>query len=243
MTEPVRRRVGRPSEQVLSRVRIVETALELLDRHGEGFSMRDLARELGVRPSALYNHVENKDDVFRGIREVIVGRISHEELDREQWDVALAAWARSYRDAFAAHPPTIALLAVMPFDPSSEVFSSYERIVGLLTSEGWGHAEALNIIVALESFILGSALDAAAAPDMMHAGERGDVPGFTEAYTARQQGVVSGLGPADQAFAAGLELLLGGLRAQQLERRASIVSADADVSRGAATWVTDEGRA
>ncbi|WP_445238415.1 TetR/AcrR family transcriptional regulator [Leucobacter sp. USCH14] len=221
MSERERRRVGRPSEQVLSRVRIVETALDLLDEHGEGFGMRDLARELGVRPSALYNHVESKEDVFRGIREVIAGRVSTRELDHEPWDVALAAWARSYRDAFAAHPPSIALLAVMPFDPSSDVFASYDRILGLLISEGWSRAAALNILVAFESFILGSALDAAAAPDMMHARDRDDVPTFTAAYEDRERrGADTGVGPADQAFAAGLELLLGGLRAEQREREA-----------------------
>ncbi len=223
MTESVQRRVGRPSEQVLSRVRIVETALDLLDEHGEGFGMRDLARELGVRPSALYNHVENKEDVFRGIREVIAGRVSQRELEHEPWDVALAAWARSYRDAFAAHPPTIALLAVMPFDPGSHVFASYDRIVALLTSEGWSRAAALNILVAFESFILGSALDAAAAPDMMHARDRDDVPNFTAAYEERdRQGSDTGTGPADQAFAAGLELLLRGLRSEQREREAQL---------------------
>ncbi|MEV8337597.1 TetR/AcrR family transcriptional regulator C-terminal domain-containing protein [Leucobacter sp. NPDC077196] len=219
MSEPVRRRVGRPSTQVLSRVRIVETALDLLDEHGEGFGMRDLARELGVRPSALYNHVENKEDVFRGIREVIAGRVSQRELECEPWDIALAAWARSYRDAFAAHPPTIALLAVMPFDPSSEVFPSYERILALLIGEGWNRADALNILVALESFILGSALDAAAAPDMLHAGDRDDVPQFAAAYEERQRRTAdTGSGPADQAFATGLDLMLLGLRAQQRER-------------------------
>ncbi|MFD5601172.1 TetR/AcrR family transcriptional regulator [Leucobacter sp. NPDC058333] len=219
MSEVTHRRVGRPSEQVLSRVRIVETALDLLDEHGEGFGMRDLARELGVRPSALYNHVANKEDVFRGIREVIAGRISQAELEREPWDAALAAWARSYRDAFAAHPPTIALLAVMPFDSESDVFPSYDRIVGLLVTEGWEHAEALNILVAFESFILGSALDAAAAPDMLHAGDRDDVPEFTAAYRDREQLVTrTGTGPADQAFEAGLGLLLRGLRAEQAER-------------------------
>ncbi|WP_442918821.1 TetR/AcrR family transcriptional regulator [Leucobacter sp. USHLN153] len=223
MGERGSRRVGRPSEGVLTRERIVETALDLLDEHGEAFGMRDLARELGVRPSALYNHVENKEDVFRGIRELIAGRVSTRELDAEPWDSALAAWARSYRAAFAAHPPTIALLAVMPFDPSSRVFAVYERIVSLLVAEGWRRADALNILVALESFILGSALDAAAAPDMMDARERDDVPNFTAAYEDRRQREAStGDSPADQAFAAGLELLLRGLRSEQRDREGGL---------------------
>lgn len=219
MSEAPRRRVGRPSEQVLSRRRIVSTALELLDAHGsDGFGMRDIARELGVRPSALYNHVANKEDVFRGIREDVASRISTAALESEPWDVALADWARSYRDAFAAHPPSIALLAVMPYDPASDAFPSYERVIALLTEAGWNRVDALNRLVALESFILGSALDAAAAPDMLSPGDRADVPGFTAAYRERDaRAAETGDGPAEQAFTAGLRVMLAGLRAEQRE--------------------------
>ena len=220
MSDAPRRRVGRPSEQVLSRVRIIETALDLFDEHGgESFGMRDLASRLGVRASALYNHVANKDDVLRGIREVVAGRISVVELERDPWDRALAAWARSYRAAFAAHPPTVAMLAVMPFDPESEVFPAYDRIIRLLVAEGWSRAEALNVLVAIESFILGSALDAAAPADMLHPGDRDDVPSFTAAYAERAARVAeSGTSPAELAFESGLRLLIGGLRAERAER-------------------------
>ncbi|UOR01022.1 TetR/AcrR family transcriptional regulator [Leucobacter allii] len=214
MAETKRRRVGRPSEQVLSRVLIVEAALALIDEHGaQGFGMRDIARSLGVRPSALYNHVENKDDIYRGIRELIGERITWDGLDDAPWDVALAAWAREYRAAFAAHPPTVALLAVMPISPTSSVSVAYDRVVHALGRGGWGRGEALNVLVALESFILGSALDAAAAPDMMDPGERDDVPEFSAAYREREELVRStGASPADQAFETGLQLILDGLR-------------------------------
>ncbi|WP_449281054.1 TetR/AcrR family transcriptional regulator [Leucobacter sp.] len=215
-----RRRVGRPSEQVLSRKMIIETALRLLDEHGQdGFGMRDIASELGVRPSALYNHVDGKDDIFRGIRELIGERITGEMFDTDPWDAALIAWAREYRDAFAAHPPTIALLAVMPFHPTSSVSVAYDRVIRKLTAAGWSGDEALNILVSLESFILGSALDAAAAPDMMDPGPREDVPGFSAAYRARQRLVErTGTAPADLAFETGLRLFLNGLRAERPAR-------------------------
>ncbi len=224
MGETSQRRVGRPSEQVLSRVQIIETALALLDEHGEhGFGMRDIARALGVRPSALYNHVDGKEDIHRGMRELIGERISAgaDAFETESWETALAGWARAYRDAFAAHPPTIALLAVMPIDPASHVTVVYDRVVGMLHRAGWERGEALNILVSLESFILGSALDAAAAPDMLHPGDRDDVPDFSAAYRERDERVRgSRVGPADQAFETGLRLMLGGLRAEAAERDA-----------------------
>lgn len=211
------RRVGRPSENVLSRELIVETALELLDEFGpDGFGMKDVAQRLGVRPSALYNHVANKEDVFRGVREATALRIPVDSFSTHPWQDALKIWARSYRDAFAKHPPTVALLAVMPFQPDSEVFASYEQIVTVLHHEGWQRGEALNILVAFESFILGSALDAAAAPDMMSPGARTDIPHFTAAYRDRQDLVTARrASPADQAFESGLDLFILGLEAQR----------------------------
>lgn len=223
MSELRGRRVGRPSEVVLSRKRIFEVALRLLDTHGpEGFGMRDVARELGVRVSSLYNHIDSKDDILRGIRELIGERISGEMLESADWYAGLRDWAYAYREAFAAHPPTIALLAVMPIHVDSNVSIAYNRVISLLHTAGWTRAEAINTLVALESFILGSALDAVAAPDMLNPGDRDDVPAFTTAYHEREEVVTrTGITPADLAFRTGLDLFLGGLRAQEQARGSS----------------------
>lgn len=216
MAENGQRRVGRPSAKVLTREMIVEAGLELLDEQGEqGFGMREIARRLGVHPSALYNHVGGKEDVYRGIREYIGTQISWHSFDGEPWDAALMGWARAYRSAFAAHPPTVALLAVMPIGPESSVSIAYDRVVRVLHAQGWERGEALNVLVALESFILGSALDAAADADMMDPGARDDVPDFSAAYGERAAIVErTGVSPADQAFETGLQLILDGLRAR-----------------------------
>lgn len=202
---------------MLSRKKIIETALGLLDEYGQdGFGMRNIADELGVRPSALYNHVSSKDDIFVGIREYIGERIGGEVFSSLPWDEALTEWARAYRDAFAAHPPTIALLAVMPLNPTSSVSVAYNRVVRRLTREGWSHSEALNILVSLESFILGSALDVAAGPEMMNPGARSDVPDFSAAFTARAKTIeATGKDAADLAFETGLRLMLNGLRLER----------------------------
>lgn len=49
----------------LTRALITDAALAILTEFGLGdLSMRRLARDLGVQPSALYWHVKNKQDVF-----------------------------------------------------------------------------------------------------------------------------------------------------------------------------------
>ena len=61
----------------LNRDRVLHVAMELADRDGfEALSMRKLGQELGVDAMALYRHVRNKDDLFDGLIELIVGESS-----------------------------------------------------------------------------------------------------------------------------------------------------------------------
>lgn len=212
--EQTKRRVGRPAKGVLSRAIIFEAALKLLDERGtHGSGMREIARELGVQPSALYNHVSGHDDVIAGVRELIGERIDHSELGKPPWDEALSAWAVSYRDAFAAHPPTIALLAVTPVLPDSAISLMYEEVLAMLVQAGWPESEVLSVMVAIESFVLGSALDAVADDDILHPGDREDLPTYRAAYGARAR-VLGDRRPADVAFELGLEVMISGLRAR-----------------------------
>lgn len=209
------RRSGRPREAVLTRDLIMHTALRLLDERGEqGASMRDIARELGVRPSALYNHVRGADDLIGGVRELVSDRIDVSGFGHRPWDEALEQWAVSYRNAFAAHPPTIALLGVRPLEPGSRTSGMYDVVCGALLDAGWPAGEVLTVVVGLESFILGSALDEAAPDDMLDPGPGGGAPHFRAAYAAREAALAEqGLGASEAAFRAGLTAHLAGLRA------------------------------
>lgn len=224
------RGLGRPREAVLNRELILQTALRLLDERGErGSGMRDIARELGVRPSALYNHIGGRDELIDGIRELVSDRIDVSGFGTMPWDEAVRHWARSYRIAFAAHPPTIALLAVRPLVPESRTSRMYDAVCGGLAAAGWPIDRVLTVVVALENFILGSALDATARDDMLDPGDDAGVPRFRAAFDARERRlagaqIVSGepsdsgalpagsARPADAAFDLGLEAMIAGLR-------------------------------
>lgn len=59
-----------------ARRRLLQTALALMSRDGyHGVSVRDIVRELGQQPTAIYAHVNSKQEI---IFELI--RIAHEEL-------------------------------------------------------------------------------------------------------------------------------------------------------------------
>lgn len=213
---PRRRRAGRPKQNVLSPRLIHETALRLIDQHGvDGAGMRAIAAELGVRPSSLYNHVAGQAELIAGVRDLISERISTAQFVELPWDEALEQWALEYRLAFASHPPTVALLAVQPLDAESAASLMYDAVAAGLMRAGWPEDRALSVMVALECFILGAALDLAADPTMLDPGNRSDVPAFSTAYRARGDALAaSGSSPADDAFKIGLRAMLAGLRAE-----------------------------
>lgn len=210
----VKRRAGRPRTSVLNRDLIMETSLRLITERGEaGASMRDIARELGVQPSALYNHVSGHEDVIGGVRELVSARIDVSGFDSAPWDVALEQWARSYRLAFAAHPPTIALLAVKPLVEGSRVATMYDTVCAALVGAGWPEGRVLSLIVTLECFILGSALDRAAPSDVLELGANESTPHFLSAFEQRAH-TIGSTPPADAAFEIGLQVLFSGLRTE-----------------------------
>lgn len=56
--------------------RILEVSLELFAQKGfEGVSVREIAKEVGVRESALYKHYKNKEDILDKIVEEMISSI------------------------------------------------------------------------------------------------------------------------------------------------------------------------
>ena len=54
---------------------VIDRALAVLDDYGlESLTMRRLAAELGVQPSALYHHVPNKQSLLAAVADEIVRR-------------------------------------------------------------------------------------------------------------------------------------------------------------------------
>jgi AcrR family transcriptional regulator len=211
------RKSGRPRVPVLSRELILETALKLLDERGEqGAGVRDIARALEVRPSALYNHVSGQDDIIAGIRELVSDRIDVSGFGALSWDDAVRRWAWSYRNAFAAHPPTIAVLAVAQLVPKSRTSRMYEAVCKGLVEAGWPESRVLDVIVSLECFILGAALDHVASDDMLDPGADEDAAHFVAAYAARP-GRSGEQRPTDRVFEMGLDAMLAGLTASYLQ--------------------------
>ena len=178
--------------------------------------MTALAESLGVRTSALYHHFANRDAVIRAMRgqvsRALISPVRHEMSVEE----ALLTWAHSYRDAAIAAPEAMVMLATSPIDADEGSFADYEQIARLLADDGWPTVTIVDAIVALESFIIGSALDALAPADNMAPGDLAPAfPTFAEAETARAR---LSADPSRRTFDIGLRALIHGLTAWARER-------------------------
>jgi len=89
-----------------TRTDVVDTALRLLDKYGlADLSMRRLAAELDVQPSALYWHVPNKQTLLALVSDQIIGRaleIDHGQFITDSvvdWKALTLAESKAIRDA------------------------------------------------------------------------------------------------------------------------------------------------
>lgn len=207
-----RRRAGRPRSVVLDREMIARAALKLVVAGGYStLTMSAVAKSLAVSPSALYNHVKSKQELMQWIQEIVMDGVDSSVFETLPLDEALALWAVSYRDIFAGHAPLIPLIAVLPVSGSPRTQEMYEKVAAGFTRAGWEPGAIVPAIVALESFIFGSALDATAPLDIFDPGENpGRMPSFEAALAAQRS---TGMNSADAAFHTGLRALISGLLA------------------------------
>ncbi|MDO9378165.1 MAG: TetR/AcrR family transcriptional regulator C-terminal domain-containing protein [Nocardioidaceae bacterium] len=88
-----------------SRADVVSHALDVLDRYGlADLSMRRLATELDVRPSALYWHVSSKQELLASVADELLARGARPgPLPGTAWDACVRHHASTLRDAVLAY--------------------------------------------------------------------------------------------------------------------------------------------
>lgn len=140
----------------LTRRRVLEAALDLLDREGaDALTMRRLGAELGVAAMSIYNHVPGREALLDGLSEVLVGRIG----------AAPAAGPRELVERFMhgiravalAHPDAFRLVGMRPLH-TLDALRPVEAVLGALRELGLGAEEATHAYRALLSYARGFAL-------------------------------------------------------------------------------------
>lgn len=95
--------IPRPKKD-LTRDRIIEAALGLVDREGlAALSARKVAAQLGCKPMSLYNYVGSMDDIEDGIVDLLLGSIVQHPRSLDDLTTAATAYltlAHRHSEAF-----------------------------------------------------------------------------------------------------------------------------------------------
>ncbi|GAA2623474.1 TetR/AcrR family transcriptional regulator [Actinomadura fulvescens] len=153
-----------PAEQPripLTRRRVLRAAVRLADRDGlDALTMRRLAQEVGVEAMSLYHHVANKEAVFDGLVEVVLGEImaAVEEVKApspgEDWQAALRARILAAREVLLRHRWAPQVLETRT--TTSPVFIAYvDHVVAILRAGGFSFELAHRALHVLGSRALG----------------------------------------------------------------------------------------
>lgn len=143
--------------QPLTRDRVLQAAIELVDRDGIGaLTMRRLGAELGVEAMSLYKHVANKEEILDGIVESVVAEI---EIPNEGvgWREAMRRRAISARDVLIRHSWAIGLLEARG-SKGPVVLRYMDAILGSLRSAGFSIENAAHAYWLLDSYVYGQVI-------------------------------------------------------------------------------------
>src|SRR5690242_20237330 len=152
--------MGRPPNPLLSRDRIVSAALELVDSEGlESVSTRRLAAALGVTGPSLYNHVGTKEELLDDVVDTVLAAVDTSMFAglngaNPGWRNALEQWARSYRNALAAHPNVVPALA-SGLGRRPNALRIADAVFGGLVLSGWPRREASSVGAVMRYFVPG----------------------------------------------------------------------------------------
>jgi AcrR family transcriptional regulator len=156
MAKKLTKRRGRPergAENALDRQQIVASALALIDREGlEGFSLRQLARHLGVFPAALYWHLPGgRNELLGDVAATAFHNVARPFKEGDDWTSWLRELFRRYRNSLHRHPNIAPLLGAQLVSNSGVNPKLVEQILAVLESAGFGGPrliDAYNAVVA-----------------------------------------------------------------------------------------------
>ena len=140
----------------LSKERIVEAAIEILDADGESaLTFRALAARLATGSGAIYWHVANKNDLLAATTNHVIAGVMTEVVSGAEPREAIRAIALGVFDAIDAHPWVGTQLSGEPWQ--SAVMEIFEGIGGQLPALGVPERAQFDCASALLNYVLGLA--------------------------------------------------------------------------------------
>ncbi len=209
----------------LSKARIVEAAIAILDAGGESaLTFRALAARLATGAGAIYWHVTDKGELLAAAADDVVARVMTTVSGDGAPNEVIRAIALGVFDAIAAHPWIGAQLFREPWRPAT--LQVFEGVGGQLQALGVPEHAWFDAASALVFYILGVAGQNAANARLARQAGRTDRAAFMASVADRWAGqdpaehpfvrrVAAQLRDHDdrQQFLAGVDFILAGVRA------------------------------
>lgn len=218
-------RSAKPEPRIeLSRDRILDAAMSLMDREGDGtFTFRRLGAELRVDPTAAYRHFRNKDELLLALGDRVLGEAiaasGHGRADAD-WRTTLHRAAHAIRDTLTKHPKLAAVISVRITQGEHEA-AAIELGLGALAKTGLPTREVVAIQRAFADTILAWSAFSASYMGLSAVEQARDRAAWATTYAqlpaeryphihaAREY-----LDEFDDAFDIALELLFDGIQAR-----------------------------
>jgi AcrR family transcriptional regulator len=211
------RQRGERRTDALSKDRIVEAAIDILDVEGERAQLfRALTTRLSTGVGAIYHHVANKSELLAAAADVIISRVSDELVDSHPRD-AIRSLSLGIFDAIDAHAWVGAQLTRDPSQPG--VLRIWSAVGVQLDALGVPESARSDAGSALVNYILGAAAQYAAGPGrQLDPAERAAIleqiaDRWQQADSAASAESVTSLREHDdrQQFLAGVDIFLAGI--------------------------------
>jgi AcrR family transcriptional regulator len=134
-------------EESLSRDRIIDASIELLDSNGEsGLTFRALSERLATGPGAIYWHIANKSDLLAAACDAVVARAMNETVVTTP-EATIRAVALGWFDVIAEHPWVGSALTsspeLSPIVRILECIGQQIRALGVPDKRQWASVGAL----------------------------------------------------------------------------------------------------
>ena len=214
--------------RALTREQVVAEALTVIGADGvDALSMRALATRLGVVPGALYRHVRNKEQLHDLVLDGVLAEVDCEVDDRLSWTERVKILAHRLRTVLEAHPGIAGLLKTRdPLGPHSLALA--EAFLAALNASGRpGRRTGLAFCLVFD-YTLGFALSGPTSVNEQRVQDpatRNKLHAFLRSLPADRFPTLVALGQhvwlnnRDERFAAGLDVLVGGLDASRRPSR------------------------
>lgn len=195
--------------QPLTRQRIVELALVIIDAEGLGaLNVRRLAHEAGVQPMTLYHHFPNKDAILNGVAEMIAAAALVEVGPVESWRDRVRALFASLHHLVQAHPRALPLISTGVLrTPSGRRWVN--ELMATLLEAGFSADSAATMYHTLGGYTLGLGYATLLGLEVSPESIVGELAGHWQDYPAMLQvGMRLAAWDTGDEFETGLDVLL-----------------------------------